>query len=196
MDLINENIAYYRRKKGMTQKELADIIGVTPAFISHLENGVSSASDDTIDKINNALELNRYDLFIPKDSLVLSDKIEIIKLVELIKELTVSKIIEWRISDNSFSNLYLEYFTTANGINYYFHFTNDKDLSDDEELFQLDISMNEKSICSITVANPNSKMYSLFIDLKNTILELEKTKNPLINIINDLEKLKNDSSKE
>ena len=34
---IGIKIAYYRKLRGLTQEELAEQVGVTPAFIGHLE---------------------------------------------------------------------------------------------------------------------------------------------------------------
>lgn len=34
---IGLKIAYYRRLRGLTQEELAEQVGLTPAFIGHLE---------------------------------------------------------------------------------------------------------------------------------------------------------------
>lgn len=34
---IGLKIAYYRRLRGLTQEELAEQVGLTPAFIEHLE---------------------------------------------------------------------------------------------------------------------------------------------------------------
>lgn len=34
---IGLKIAYYRKLRGMTQEELAEQVGLTPAFIGHLE---------------------------------------------------------------------------------------------------------------------------------------------------------------
>ena len=34
---IGLKIAYYRKLRGLTQEELAEQVGVTPAFIGHLE---------------------------------------------------------------------------------------------------------------------------------------------------------------
>lgn len=38
---LNENIAFMRKKAGITQDELATFLGVTKASVSKWENGVS-----------------------------------------------------------------------------------------------------------------------------------------------------------
>ena len=38
---ISENLAFYRRKRNLTQKELAEKTGLSISFISHIENKVS-----------------------------------------------------------------------------------------------------------------------------------------------------------
>lgn len=37
--VIGANIAKYREEKGLTQAKLAELIGVTPVFVSRVERG-------------------------------------------------------------------------------------------------------------------------------------------------------------
>lgn len=57
--VLGLNIAYRRRLKGITQKELAERVGISRAHLSHIEScdGCSVASLDTIFKIADALEI-------------------------------------------------------------------------------------------------------------------------------------------
>lgn len=54
---IGLKIAYYRKLRGLTQEELAEQVGVTPAFIEHLEapNISKALSLDTLFDIAAAL---------------------------------------------------------------------------------------------------------------------------------------------
>lgn len=57
MSNLGENVANCRKLRNITQKELAEEIGVNPSFISLLESGKSSAALWTILKIATALEV-------------------------------------------------------------------------------------------------------------------------------------------
>lgn len=56
---IGLKIAYYRKLRGLTQEELAEQVGLTPAFIGHLEapNIPKALSLDTLFDIASALEV-------------------------------------------------------------------------------------------------------------------------------------------
>ena len=57
---IGLKIAYYRKLRGLTQEELAEQVGLTPAFIGHLEapNLPKALSLDTLFDIASALDVN------------------------------------------------------------------------------------------------------------------------------------------
>lgn len=56
---IGLKIAYYRKLRGLTQEELAERVGLTPAFIGHLEapNIMKALSLDALFDIAEALEI-------------------------------------------------------------------------------------------------------------------------------------------
>lgn len=56
---IGLKIAYYRKLRGLTQEDLAEQVGVTPAFIGHLEapNISKALSLDTLFDIAAVLEV-------------------------------------------------------------------------------------------------------------------------------------------
>ena len=56
---IGLKIAYYRKLRGLTQEELAERVGLTPAFIGHLEapNVMKALSLDTLFDIAEALDI-------------------------------------------------------------------------------------------------------------------------------------------
>lgn len=54
---IGENIRKYRKEKGLTQKELAERLGVSQAMITQYENGKRIPKIDTINNIAGALEM-------------------------------------------------------------------------------------------------------------------------------------------
>ncbi len=59
---IQKNIAFYRKKIGMTQKGLAKILGITAAAISSWECGNNSPDIDTLCAICTALNVGLYEI--------------------------------------------------------------------------------------------------------------------------------------
>ena len=57
---IGLKIAYYRKLRGLTQEELAEQVGLTPAYIGHLEapNISKALSLDTLFDIADALHVD------------------------------------------------------------------------------------------------------------------------------------------
>lgn len=51
MNTIGENIRRKREERGLTQKELADKVGVTFGAISQIESGATGKKFDTLRKI-------------------------------------------------------------------------------------------------------------------------------------------------
>ncbi len=56
---IGLKIAYYRKIRGLTQEELAERVGLTPAFVGHLEapNIAKALSLDTLFDIADSLDI-------------------------------------------------------------------------------------------------------------------------------------------
>lgn len=61
------NIAYYRRKCGLTQEELAEKAGIERSRISKTEIAWVGTSLDTVYKIAEALGIEPYKLFEERD---------------------------------------------------------------------------------------------------------------------------------
>lgn len=53
----------YRKEKGYTQPELANLSGVATSIVNDLENGIRTAGCKTLNKIAHGLELNDQDRF-------------------------------------------------------------------------------------------------------------------------------------
>ena len=71
---IQKNISFYRKRAKKTQKDLAKLIGVTPAAISSWECGNNQPDVDTLFRICNALQINFYDMCgITSDNVLMSD---------------------------------------------------------------------------------------------------------------------------
>lgn len=54
-----------RVEKGLTQTQLANLIGIAPATYNHKENGAAYFSFNEILKLLNILECNFEDIFLP-----------------------------------------------------------------------------------------------------------------------------------
>lgn len=68
--VIGENIAFHRKEKGLTQKQLADEIGVNRMTIARYEQGLYSPKSSQIESIAEALDVSP--LFLTYDAETLS----------------------------------------------------------------------------------------------------------------------------
>ena len=55
-------ICYWRTKRGLTQKELAKLVGIRQSYLSHLERGNRSGSSETLRGIARVLEITTDEL--------------------------------------------------------------------------------------------------------------------------------------
>ena len=61
--ILGENIAFYRKRQGVTQEKLSESVGVNNVHISHIETGDRAASLDVLFAIADALGVEPYKLF-------------------------------------------------------------------------------------------------------------------------------------
>ena len=63
------NISYYRKRKGITQEKLAEMIGVSRSHLSAIEapNIIKAFSIELLFDIANALEIEQYKLLMFRD---------------------------------------------------------------------------------------------------------------------------------
>lgn len=66
--MFNKNLKYYRLKKNMTKKRLADACGVTPMTISHYESGKRRPDMATIKKMAAALDVKVSDFLAARNA--------------------------------------------------------------------------------------------------------------------------------
>ena len=59
---IGLKIAYYRKKKGYTQAQLSEMVGISSNYLSLIECGGQSYSMETLFKIAEALKVKVNDL--------------------------------------------------------------------------------------------------------------------------------------
>lgn len=91
-----------RTKKGITQYQLAELVGIDPKHISHIETGRSFPKADLIEKFSNALGVNYTELFKTEH---LQERKKLIKNINDILKKTSDRDLEviYKII-NSFSN--------------------------------------------------------------------------------------------
>lgn len=83
---IGINVKKFRTGKGLTQSKLAEISGIEPSNISHIERGATKVSLPTLVSIANALEVSLDEIIY--DSLVKNEHIKMKLIDELIKDCT------------------------------------------------------------------------------------------------------------
>ena len=66
--MFEKNLKYYRLKKNMTMKDLAEACGVTPMAISNYENGKRKPDMDTINKLAEALSVYVVDFLASRNN--------------------------------------------------------------------------------------------------------------------------------
>ena len=96
-----ENLKYYRKKKGITQAELAEICDVSNGTIGNIECGITKPSFDLILQLSMALDITPESLFHTNDtSLIIGNQLtekftkEQLKKVRAILNSSVSTIIK------------------------------------------------------------------------------------------------------
>lgn len=61
---ISKNIAEHRKSRGLTIKELANLIGATPSLLSQIEKGTANPSINTLKQISKVLNIPLFNFFI------------------------------------------------------------------------------------------------------------------------------------
>lgn len=85
---IGRKIKYYRNKKGITQKELGDKLGVQNNTVSAYERGTASLSQDALFIISDTLDVRVDDLFPQKENA--TDELE--RALRMTKDLNVNDV--------------------------------------------------------------------------------------------------------
>jgi len=62
-DEVAKNLLYYRKRSGITQKSLAEALGVKHNSVSAWENGTNSIDIDTLHKVCAVLDVSVGDMF-------------------------------------------------------------------------------------------------------------------------------------
>ena len=82
---IGKQIQFYREQKGFTQEKLAELVGLTPNYISAVERGVKSPRLDKLIAIMNGLGVSADEIFM--DVIDVGYKVKSSKLTDEISDL-------------------------------------------------------------------------------------------------------------
>ncbi|MBP2015352.1 helix-turn-helix domain-containing protein [Anaerococcus degeneri] len=151
------NLEYYRKKKKMTQGELAKKIGVSTTFVSQIENGISNPSDENLLKISEILDVSVNDLNLSNRNTLSSNTDIIIELIRLLKMKTKSNLIKW-VEDDEISEFNV-YKTIINDTEYILVVNTDEIIisSDLDKVYEqsllLEINTDDKNTIRITDEN-------------------------------------------
>ena len=79
---IGEKILIFRRRKGLSKRQLADILGVSPQTVSNYENGVTLPPTSSLPTIALTLGVNMDDLLFDPEAEERSSHIHTPKLTQ------------------------------------------------------------------------------------------------------------------
>jgi transcriptional regulator with XRE-family HTH domain len=68
-EILSLNIRQYRNHCNLSQMELAEKLGISVNFLCNIEQGKKWVSPQTLIKFATALNIQPYELFMPKDAL-------------------------------------------------------------------------------------------------------------------------------
>jgi len=63
-ELFIENLRFWRKKRGISQLKLSEIINISPNYLNAVENGKNFPSPEVIQSISDSLEILPYQLFL------------------------------------------------------------------------------------------------------------------------------------
>ena len=59
-----ENLRFWRKKRGISQLKLSEMVNISPNYLNAVENGKNFPSPEVIQNISETLELMPYQLFL------------------------------------------------------------------------------------------------------------------------------------
>ncbi|MDR1838614.1 MAG: helix-turn-helix domain-containing protein [Treponema sp.] len=62
--LFIENLRFWRKKRGISQLKLSEMVNISPNYLNAVENGKNFPSPEVIQHISDILELMPYQLFL------------------------------------------------------------------------------------------------------------------------------------
>ena len=89
LKIIGENIQKFRKKKGLTQEQLAEMVSLSPNYISAVERGVYQLKYEKLVEIINCLECTPNDIF--AETIHCGYQFKSSRLSDMIKDLSKSE---------------------------------------------------------------------------------------------------------
>lgn len=68
-----QNIKRFRKSNDLSQETLSEKAGISPSFLSDIENGKKWGSFETLVSLANALEIEPYELLLPSQTAISYD---------------------------------------------------------------------------------------------------------------------------
>jgi transcriptional regulator with XRE-family HTH domain len=62
--LFIENLRFWRKKRGVSQQKLSEMVNISPNYLNAVEKGKNFPSPEVIQQISDVLELLPYQLFL------------------------------------------------------------------------------------------------------------------------------------
>jgi transcriptional regulator with XRE-family HTH domain len=90
--IFGKNIKYYRKKRGLSQEQLAEIADITPKHLSAVETGAAFVSAGLLEKLSRTLKVSASTLFYSAREKSMDDTV--FSFVESIVEKELSKAIK------------------------------------------------------------------------------------------------------
>jgi transcriptional regulator with XRE-family HTH domain len=66
--LFIENLRFWRKKRGLSQQKLSEMVNISPNYLNAVEKGKNFPSPEVIQQISDVLELLPYQLFLEQPS--------------------------------------------------------------------------------------------------------------------------------
>jgi transcriptional regulator with XRE-family HTH domain len=63
-DIFIENLRFWRKKRGISQLKLSEMVNISPNYLNAVENGKNFPSPEVIQNISDTLEILPYQLFL------------------------------------------------------------------------------------------------------------------------------------
>ena len=86
-----ENLRFWRKKRGLSQLKLSEMINISPNYLNAVENGKNFPSPEVIQQISDTLEILPYQLFLehPAETAPLNTMVSELLVIKqrLIKEI-------------------------------------------------------------------------------------------------------------
>lgn len=183
---ISENLAFYRRKRNLTQKELAEKTGLSISFISHIENKVSEPSDENLKKIADALGVLPSDL--KSDGDLKKIKNENIELVKLLIKLTREEKIKWDYDNDSSAWGWGDFYFYKPNNYLIYNLVYRLNVNNQLDHIYLKIE-DEKNSKTTEISGDGINIYNYLCELFETINTTFRDKSPIFNYIKELEEI-------